>query len=66
MAECISALNYMIGLVEEAHHLSGKTSGLEFFGIKDMREFTVLLETDVDPTLMEKWGWLESYPKTAT
>ena len=59
MAECIDAMNYMIALVEEVHHLSGGMSGLEFFGIKDMREFSVLLDTDADPTLFAKWGWLE-------
>ena len=59
MAECIDAINYMISLIEEVHHLSGRMSGLEFFGIKDMREFSVLLDTDADPTLFAKWGWLE-------
>jgi len=60
MAKCIEAMNYMIALVEEAHQLSGRTSGLAFFGITDiMREFSVLLETDADPTLFAKWGWLE-------
>lgn len=59
MAKCIEAMNYMIALVEEAHQLTGQTSGLELFGIMDMREFSVLLETDTDPTLFAKWGWLE-------
>lgn len=59
MAGCIGAMNYMIALVEEGHHLSGRTSGLELLEIKDMREFSVLLETDADPTLFAKWGWLE-------
>lgn len=59
IAECIKAMNYMIALVEEAHQLSGRSSELEYFGIADMREFTVLLETDTDPSLFEKWGWIE-------
>ncbi|MDO9048182.1 MAG: hypothetical protein Q7U66_10660 [Methylobacter sp.] len=59
MAGCIEAMNYMINFVEEAHHLSGRTSGLDLFGIEDMREFSVFLETDADPTLFAKWGWLE-------
>ena len=52
----------MIALVEEAHQLSGQASGLELFGIMDMREFSVLLETDTDPTLFAKWGWHEGNP----
>ncbi|OGT01212.1 MAG: hypothetical protein A2143_04935 [Gallionellales bacterium RBG_16_57_15] len=58
--KCIEAINYMIALVDEAHQLSGNASGLEYFGIADMREFSVLLETDADPSLFTKWGWLES------
>lgn len=54
MAKCIEAMNYMIALVEEAHQPSGRTSGLELFGIMDMREFSVLLETDTDKTLFAK------------
>ena len=63
MALCIDAMNYMIALVEEAHQLFGRTSGLEFFGIQDIREFTVLLETDADPTLYSKWGWVKAMPE---
>jgi len=59
IAKCIDAMNYMIALVEEAHQLSGCSSKLEFFGLADMREFTVLLETDTDPSLFEKWNWIE-------
>ena len=59
MAGCIEALNYMIALVEDGHRLLDRTSGIEFFGLNDMREFTVMLETDADPTLFSKWGWLE-------
>lgn len=59
ITKCIEAMNYMIALVEEAHQLSGRTSGLELFGLMDMKEFSVLLETDADPTLFAKWGWLE-------
>lgn len=58
--KCIEAMNYMVTLVEEAHQLSGKSSGLEYFGVADMREFTVLLETDADPSLFKKWGWIEN------
>jgi hypothetical protein len=56
---CIEALNYMIALIEDAHRILGRTSGMELFGLEDMREFTVMLETDADPTLISKWGWLE-------
>jgi len=59
MAKCIEAMNYMVALVEDAHQLFGRASGLEFFGVEDMREFSVLLETDADPTLAEIWGWIE-------
>lgn len=57
LAKCIDSINYMIALIEEAHQLSDKKSGLEFFGIVDMREFSVLLETDIDSSLPTKWGW---------
>lgn len=60
IAKCVDVMNYMITLVEEAHQLSGCSSGLEHFGIADMREFSVLLETDADSSLFAKWGWLES------
>lgn len=59
LSNCIEALNYMLTLIEEAHRLVGKTSGMELFGLQDMKEFTVMLETDADPTLFAKWGWLE-------
>jgi len=58
LALCVDALNYMISLVDEAHQLLGTSSELESFGIADMREFSVLLESDADPTLPEKWGWI--------
>ncbi|GAB2905713.1 hypothetical protein GCM10027046_39430 [Uliginosibacterium flavum] len=59
MSNCIDALNYMIVLIEQAHQLFGTGSGLEIIRLKDMREFTVMLETDADPSLVKKWGWLE-------
>lgn len=58
MAKCIEAMNYMIALVEDAHQLSDRASGLEPIRII-MTEFSVLLETDADPSLFAKWGWLE-------
>jgi hypothetical protein len=59
IAQCLDALNYMISLVEEAHQLFNRTSGIEQLGIY-MTEYSVLLETDLDPTLIQKWGWNEN------
>ena len=56
IGECITALNYMYVLVDEAHRLCGTESGLRLVGY-DLPTFFVLLESDVDPTLPAKWGW---------
>ena len=53
---CLRALNYMGELVAEAHRLCGGSDRHEPITV-DMRQVQVLLETDVDPTLLEKWGW---------
>jgi hypothetical protein len=53
---CLQALNYMGELVAEAHRMFGGSEQHEPIAI-DMQRVRVLLETDVDPTLPEKWGW---------
>jgi hypothetical protein len=58
ISECLSALNYMLALVEDAHRFCGAESGLPTVSY-DLPTFFVLLESDVDFTLPAKWGWLE-------
>ena len=53
---CLQALNYMGTLVAEAHRLYGGSEQHEAIAV-DMQRVQVLLETDVDPALPEKWGW---------
>jgi hypothetical protein len=53
---CLQALNYMGELVAEVHRMYGGSAEHEPIAI-DMGPVQVLLETDVDPTLPEKWGW---------
>jgi len=53
---CNDALNYMGELLSEAKSLFGKDE--EYKKIKiDLSTTQVLLETDVDPTLIDKWNW---------
>jgi hypothetical protein len=59
ISECLPALNYMFALVEDAHRLCGSESGLQAV-LYDLPTFCVLLESDVDPSLPAKWGWLEA------
>jgi len=57
---CLEALNYMGDLVAEAHRLYGGSEQHEPITV-DMLPVQVLLETDIDPTLPEKWGWLAHF-----
>ncbi|MCK9224930.1 MAG: hypothetical protein M0Q02_07580 [Candidatus Muirbacterium halophilum] len=53
---CLEALNYMGNLISEAKELFGLKE--EFQNIKlNLPLVQVLLESDVDPTLIEKWDW---------
>ena len=55
---CVEALRAMGRLVEQAHELWGaKFDGS--FEVPDLQSYQVLLESDVEPELLEKWGWLE-------
>jgi len=56
VAACLKALNFMGSLVAEAHRLYGLKDVHEDIRV-DLRAVQVLLETDVDPSLLEKWGW---------
>lgn len=58
ISTCLPALNYMLALVDEAHRFCGAESGLRTLSY-DLPTFFVLLESDVYPTLPEKWGWLD-------
>lgn len=53
---CLQALNYVGAVVAEAHRLFGadvQHTEMEL----DMLRTQVLLETDVDPSLIAKWRW---------
>lgn len=58
ISKCVEAMNYMLALVEEAHHILGGASGFKGISV-EMQDFNVLLESDVDSTLPAKWGWIE-------
>jgi hypothetical protein len=53
---CNEALNYMGELVSQAKQLFGIDDNYEKINI-DLASTQVLLESDLDPTLIEKWGW---------
>ena len=53
---CNEALNYMGQLLAEAKVLFGKEAKYENIEL-DLSSIQVLLETDIDPSLIEKWNW---------
>ncbi|MFC5519746.1 hypothetical protein [Polaromonas jejuensis] len=53
---CVQSLNYVGSIVEEAHSFFG--AEVESTAVEvDMLRTQTLLETDVDPSLVVKWGW---------
>lgn len=58
VAHCAEALAYMARLLEEAHAIWG-TSFDASFQIPHPDTFQALLESDVDPSLPIKWGWVK-------
>ena len=53
---CLQALNYVGAVVGEAHRFFGadiENTEMEL----DMLRTQILLETDVDPSLIAKWHW---------
>ena len=52
----LKALNYMGHLVAEALSLFGMNATHKEIEI-NMDRVQILLETDIDPSLVEKWGW---------
>lgn len=61
---CVDALSKMGELLEEAHTLWGSEFDATF-QLPDSEGAFVLLESDIDPTLSLKWGWI-SAPKEAS
>ncbi len=53
---CLDALNYMGQLVSEALQLCGHDSIHEDIRL-NLSAVQVVLETDIDPSLIKKWGW---------
>lgn len=53
---CNEALNYMGELVSQAKQLFGVDDKYKKIDI-DLSSTQVLLESDIDPTLIAKWGW---------
>ena len=54
---CANALGKIGILIQEAYALFGLHDFDPNVALPDTRRFRVLLETDVDPSLPEKWGW---------
>lgn len=56
VGHCREALNFMGRLVRDAHRLAG--AEMEHREVElPMEEIQILLESDLDPTLLKKWGW---------
>ena len=56
---CLDAFEYLCAVVDEIHGIYGmelSISSIEKSGITDYR---VILESDVDPSLPEQWGWID-------
>ena len=53
---CLQALNCMGAVVGDAHRFFGADIGITEMEL-DMVRTQVLLETDVDPSLIVKWHW---------
>ena len=53
---CIEGLNFMGHLIAEVHRLAGVDAEHKELSVP-MERVQILLETDIDPTLPEKWGW---------
>ena len=56
VSHCLDAINYMGGLIAEVHTLAGAAAEHKDISVP-MERVQVLLETDIDPSLAEKWGW---------
>lgn len=53
---CVQAINHIRVIVEDAHGMFGVN--VESFAVEvDTLRTQTLLETDVDPSLIAKWGW---------
>jgi len=57
---CIGAFTEIGAIMEHAHKAFGFTfAGMNAFSDDEpIENYTTLLETDVDPSLFEKWGWV--------
>ncbi|PNG58610.1 MULTISPECIES: hypothetical protein [unclassified Variovorax] len=53
---CVQALNYVGAVLEEAHSFFGSDVESTVVAV-DMPRTQTLLETDVDSSLVAKWGW---------
>jgi hypothetical protein len=59
LGQCVQALNYVGTVLEEAHQFFG--AGVDSTVVElDMLRTQTLLETDVDPSLVAKWGWYDA------
>ena len=54
---CFDAWARITNVVVEAHNLYGRHENPEFTCRHHVDTLRVILETDLDPTLPEKWGW---------
>lgn len=54
---CIKGMEYMGRLLADAHALYDIEYKIEDLSVLDIDKTRVLLESDIDPSLPEKWGW---------
>jgi hypothetical protein len=56
LGQCVQALNHVGAVLEEAHQFFGADVESTVVEV-DMLRTQTLLETDIDPSLIAKWGW---------
>ena len=57
VTHCAHALEAIVTVVEEAVVMAGGQKLNLSVQLPDLKPYTVLLESDLDPSLPDKWGW---------
>lgn len=57
VTHCAEALEAIRSIVEEVVEMAGGQKLNLSVKLPDLKPYTVLLESDVDPSLLDKWGW---------
>ena len=55
---CYNAWREIGKFVSEAHKILQYEFKCPDFNIENLEEYTIILESDIDPSLPEKWGWI--------